>query len=74
LTFPLPAEPLKRSGEKDGCHPRPCLHDRRVSQGGLDQVKGKSPASNKKAGLQQREEPHAMIERLKRERDQLRRG
>jgi hypothetical protein len=41
---------------------------------GLDQAKGKAPASNNKAGLQQWEETGAMIERLKRERDQLRRG
>ena len=41
---------------------------------GLDQPKGKAPAANKKAGLRQWEETSAMIERLKRERDQLRRG
>jgi hypothetical protein len=41
---------------------------------GLDQPKGKAPAANKKADLRQWEETRAMIERLKRERDQLRRG
>jgi hypothetical protein len=41
---------------------------------GLDQPKGKAPAANKKAGLRQWEEARAVIERLKREPDQMRRG
>lgn len=41
---------------------------------GLDRPKGKAPASAKSAGLQQWEDTRAMIERLKCERDRLRRG
>jgi hypothetical protein len=41
---------------------------------GLEQPKGKAPPTNRKAGLRQWEETRAMVERLKRERDRLRRG